>query len=545
MSQELRQYNQAPELYLQSITAAYRREVIRHPSLWLARDPESESKMLRDADIGHAVSRRCALIAGRHWNLTSRKVTVPGPKGADPRGDLAVAVGTELLNGIKHFAEARKLTARAFFHGQRYSQIHLKPRRLAIGDGTERTWRVPIKLEDQDQFRYRKVQKDPYAKVPKAHWERWDILGEKSGQWVKVSSREAVRLISHVYNDDEASLGYGRGLREALGWPWYAKTHVGQETIGAVERFARGWIHAKVSGARHAGTGLPNTAVVSEWLKKLEAMQTRHVLVSDKDDELKLITGSMEGWQMLTDFRKELKNTILTLVLSANLPTSADKGGSFALASTQESSEESLIQFDREALEETYSDDLVGCIWYENQANLVELGIEDYRPWFNIHQEKREDPTTTATVASTLHNMGVPLDAEDIYERTGNIKPKKDAEVIPGAVAVSSDPFGDLGGPLSAFPQAERGNGSPSQDLQETALNGAQVTAASEIIKDVVNDVMPPGTAKRMLVSMFNLDPKEAAAMVNEAVVFVPATPVVVPPAPPKSTAVDMDALLS
>jgi hypothetical protein len=318
---------------------------------------------------------------------------------------------------------------------------------------------VPIKLEDQDQFRYRKVQKDPYADKPTAHWERWNILGKKGGQWVKVTRREAVRLIGHVYNDDESSLGYGRGLREALGWPWYAKTHVGQETIGAIERFARGWIHAKVSGARHAGTALPNTEVVNQWRKKLELMQSRHVLVSDKDDDVKLITGSMEGWQMLTDFRKELKNTILTLVLSANLPTSADKGGSFALADTQESSEESLIQFDREALEETYSDDLMSCVWYENHANLAELGIENYRPWFNIHQEKREDPETTATVASTLHNMGVDLDAEDIYERTGNKKPDKDADIIPGAVAVSSDPFGGfsgLGAPLPALPAASK-----------------------------------------------------------------------------------------
>jgi hypothetical protein len=507
--------------------------------------------MLRDADIGHAVARRCALIAGREWNVTARKRVNSNskPQEVDPREDLANAVCTELLGSIKHFAEARKLIARAFFHGQRYAQIHLKPRRLTLGDGVERTWMVPIKLEDQDQFRYRKVQKDPYAKEPKAHWERWDILGEKGGQWVKVSRREAIRIIGHVYNDDESSLGYGRGLREALGWPWYAKTHVGQETIGAIERFARGWIHAKVSGARHAGTALPNTEVVSEWLKKLEAMQTRHVLVSDKDDDLNLITGSMEGWQMLTDFRKELKTTILTLVLSANLPTSADKGGSFALADTQENSEESLIQFDRESLEETFTDDLVTCIWFENNANLEELGIVDLRPRFNIQQEKRENPETTANVAATLHGIGVDLDAEDIYERTGNKKPEKDAEVIAGAVA--PEPFGglgDLGGPLP-FSPVERVAEPATEDIQDTALNGAQVTAAAEIVDRVVQGNMPPGTAKRMLISMFNLDPREASAMIDEAEAFVPKA-TTAPPAPPTpptppNAAADTAALLS
>jgi hypothetical protein len=59
-------------------------------------------------------------------------------------------------------------------------------------------------------------------------------------------------------------------------------------------------------------------------------------------------------------------------------------------------------------------------------------------------------------------------------------------------------------------------------DIQETALNGAQVQAAADIIDRVVNGQMPPGTAIRMLTSMFNLPLDEARAMVTEAEQFTP-----------------------
>ncbi|MGB0889439.1 MAG: hypothetical protein ACPGWS_04060, partial [Solirubrobacterales bacterium] len=67
--------------------------------------------------------------------------------------------------------------------------------------------------------------------------------------------------------------------------------------------------------------------------------------------------------------------------------------------------------------------------------------------------------------------------------------------------------------------------GIPGQDAQDTALNGAQVQAAADLIDRVINRQMPPGTAVRMLVAMFNLAPEEAQAMVDEAAAFTPPPP--------------------
>ncbi|NND85492.1 MAG: hypothetical protein HKN46_10135, partial [Acidimicrobiia bacterium] len=177
MSSELLQYNQAPELYLHSLTSAWRRDRIRHGSHWHARDPEAAAKMLRNPTIAHAVNHRTSLAAGRDWALIPRNPS-------HPRAALAVAIGTELIGGIRKFTEARRKLARACFHGERYSLIHEALRPLAIGDGTVRNWYVPTRLEDQHGYRYQKIVDDPYAESPKAHWQRWEILGPHGGQWV-------------------------------------------------------------------------------------------------------------------------------------------------------------------------------------------------------------------------------------------------------------------------------------------------------------------------------------------------------------------------
>lgn len=391
--------------------------------------------MLRDADIAHAVGFRRHMIAGRQWTLTPKQKK-------SPRGDMAVSVGTELLGHIKHFTNARLMLARAFFSGARFARIHGTTKRLPIGDGKVRTWWVPTKLEDEDKRMYRivpdGVTKD--GKLVKAHWEHWNIA---QSAWEPHTDQDAAHTIRHVYQDDQATLGHGRALREALGWWWYAKEHVFHESLQAVERFAQGIISAKVDGARDAETGLPNAALIAEWTEVLENLRSRHVLVHDSADTVEMVQMSSSGWELLSGIRQELRSTIFTLVLGANLTTGASEGGSYALAEVQENSTEALIQFDRETLEETLTDDLLGCVWWKNHANMVELGIHVDKPRFSIKQEKRQDPVQRATVAQTLNSIGVPLALDDILEQTGFRKAEDGEDVIAGAAP--TPPGGDMG----------------------------------------------------------------------------------------------------
>lgn len=424
MTSELRTRHQAQQLYVRALTAAWRNGVpVVDPSVWLARDPEVEEKMLRDADIAHAVGFRRHLIAGQRWSLQPRFDNAMAP--------LAVMVGSALVDEIERFSEARMGLARAFFSGARFARIHGEPQVLTLGDGRPRTWWVPRRIEDVDKRTFRTVPKVVDGEELSATWERWDVA---SGQFVPQSLWEATRTIHHVYQDDQASLGHGRALRDALGWWWYAKTHVLQESLSAVERFAQGIVTAKVQGARDADTGLPNTELIQEWQNVLEDLRSRHVLVYDASDTVETIAPSGEGWQLLQSIRDELRTTIHTLVLGANLTTSASEGGSYALAEIQENSTEALIQFDRSALEETLSKNLMGCLWAFNHVNLVELGIAGDQPRLKLTQEKRQDPQQRVAVAQALNGMGVELALEDVLEQTGFRKPE------PGEVLVAPVP---------------------------------------------------------------------------------------------------------
>mgnify|MGYP003136646952 CR=1 FL=1 len=128
--------------------------------------------------------------------------------------------------------------------------------------------------------------------------------------------------------------------------------------------------------------------------------------------------------------RDELRTTIFTLVLGANVTTSASSGGSYALANVQQNSTESLVTYDRQTLEETLTDDLLGCLWFYNHANLCELGIASQPPRFEISQHQRQDPRERAQVAQQLFAMGVPLSMQDVLDQTGFKRPEDGEETI-------------------------------------------------------------------------------------------------------------------
>lgn len=426
MSEAIRVRNQAAQIYTRAMSSAWRNGVQLHdPSLWLFRDPEVEEKMLRDADIAHAVGFRRHMIAGKDWSLVPRD-------DSSPRSPLAVHVGATLLKEIEGFTQARLNLARAFFSGSRFSRIHGEPRVLTLGDGKKRTWWVPIRLEDIDKRMYRIVPNNDDGDLT-AHWERWNV---GAAAYEIETKRDALHTIKHIYQDDEASMGHGSALREALGWIWYSKEHIYQESMAAVEKYAQGVLTAKVDGARDATTGLPNAEVIAAWVEVLEDLRARHVLVFDKSDEVSIMdTGGGDGWRLMETMRTEQRNAVFTLVMGANLTTSASDGGSYALAEVQENSTEALIQFDRETLQETLSKSLIGCIWARNYPNLVELGIHDDKPLFNITQEKRQDPQERATVASTLSGMGIDLSLAEVLEQTGFSLPEDGEAIVKGGSA--------------------------------------------------------------------------------------------------------------
>lgn len=431
---ELRIRNQSREQYVRDYSSVWRDGIeVYDPSIWLARDPDAEEKMLRDADIAYAINYRRHLIAGQRWTCS------PQDGDETEQGKLAAEVASDLIGNIRHFATARIALARAFFSGSRFARIHGKPKTLTIGDGRPRVWWVPTMLEDQDKRFYRPVVEND-GEVVRAHWERWDVAHMR---WEPESSEDAVCTIRHVYQDHQGTLGHGTALREALGWWWYNKTHLLQESVMSAEKHGGGILRAKIDGLRDGGTDAENSARITAWVNKLEDMRSRHVIAHDSRDDVDVIAPAGTGWQLLKELRDEARISIATLVLGANMNTSATEGGSYALAEVHENATEALVQFDRHTLEETLSDDLIGCLWFKNHANLVDMGIAGVRPRFDLTQEKRQDPAQRAAVAAQLSGMGIALSMDDVLDQTGFRKPREDEERIePRAVQPSLPGFG-------------------------------------------------------------------------------------------------------
>ena len=482
MATEMLLRNVAPTLYVSALQSAWRAGAqIYDPSIWLYREPEIDEKMMRDADIAHVIGYRTHLIAGPTWNVRP-------DDDKDEKAVLGSEVATELIRHIRNFTQSRRMLSMAFLSGARYAEIRCEERVLTIGDGKKRRWYVPVQLKDMDKRRFRLVRDDwgqhaqrnvkegdPKTTHAEIHWEYWSIDRE---EWIVLGDEEERRLVKNVYMDDESSLGHGRGLRDALGWWWYAKEHTFQESLEAVERFAQGILTAKIDGLRDANTLLPNAELVRKWTDVLEDMRSRHILVYDADDEVEVVRMSGEGWQLLASIREELRNTIFSLVLAANLPTGGGDGetGSYGKAAIQENSTETLVQFDREILEESLRDDLVGYLWWKNWRNIVELGLADTPlPRFDLLQEQREDPEAVTNRATALLGAGVDLVATDLYEKTGFKKPEPGEEVIEGGGGQPPGGFDPMGGgpgggagfPGGDFPSEEYESQMSRRDAQE------------------------------------------------------------------------------
>ena len=323
-------------------------------------------------------------IAGGRWNCVPRRED-------HPKADLAVAVATELVDSIHKLADGLANLSYAFLPGPRFSRIHGEPHQLKLGDRLERTWWVPKELEDMDKRSYRKVVHGDNSSqtITGAHWERFWF---GPGEWRPEKVLDARRTINHIYRDTQATLGFGKPLREALGWHWYALTHIFQESLQAAEKVGQGTTVVQMNGMRDQKTQLPNETAMQAMIDVIEDMRARHILVLDQADTIQHLEGASSGWQVLTTLRQEIKSSIYTLILGANLTTSADQGGSYALAQIQENSTESLIQFDRRSLEETLTNDLLGAIWYFNRPNLIETWHLRSNAAFRSHAREARRP---------------------------------------------------------------------------------------------------------------------------------------------------------
>lgn len=449
MSSELLVRSANADLYARAMIMAWKSGVrLYDPSIALFREPDIEAKVLRHADIAMPVKLRQHMVAGHDWMLE--------PASDSDVDKAAAKVMTALVDRVKRFTEARHNLARAFLSGQRYASLCGDAMQLRVGDGKMRTWNVVIRLIDHDKRRFRWKPVDLTEKNLGMR-ARLQVLSSNNEDWVDVQHPEW--LVKHTYDDSEEMLGHGRGLREALFWWWYALEHVFRDSLEAVERFGQGIILAKIAGAKDAN-GRANSELIDEWKAVLHDMRARNILVMDKDDEVEVVNMNGSGWQLLSTLREELRATVRTLILGAAKTTNDESGGgSYAMAAVQERSTEHLIRYDRETLEETLTDDLIGYLWRANFRNLVDMGLgQAQMPAFRIKERDVVDPERFSKVLQIALSSGLPVRQEEGYAGLGLTPPKDGDQVIEPQAPPTPFPGGGGFPPGAGAPDPTQGD---------------------------------------------------------------------------------------
>lgn len=414
------------ELYNRALSSAYRIWTrLYDPDYALARDPDIWEKLRRDATITQAVDTRLHLVAGRQWHVEPAR---------DEESDRKTAsICRDILRHVRNFTEARYELAQSIFKARTYAYIEGKPEIRTFGDGKPRTWWIPYRLRDVDRrrIRYRPehyLDPDGTEKVT-VHQELWSVARMRYEPFAKLG-----QFVKIVYRNEEARLGYGRGLMDSMYFYWWMKAVVWKEGLQGLERWSQGILIGKVDSLREGSTGKTNEAIRDELYEALHDMRSRHVIIVGKEDEVDVKEGGMAGHEMVMSFIKYMDEKLIALILGSTIPFGGGSGGgSYARARVEESTTNSLIQFDRDKLDEALSDDLIGLVWKLNYKNFVDMGCgESGIPKFVTQPDKKEDPQGAASIIAQLSAIGLPLKSEEVYSKIGFSAPSEGDEVFEG-----------------------------------------------------------------------------------------------------------------
>lgn len=428
------------DLYNYALRAVYANQWrIYDPSFALAQDPDIYRKMREDANIELACQQRAAMVAGRDW--------IVAPASDDPDDVRLATLETAWLKRIRRFDQARERLAWAFFYGTTYEEMRgdFATTRLA-GDDSPRRWFLLTQFENVRKMRFGRFR----APDGGLEWRMFSVDPKAGGRWVPLTDDEAAWYVKHGHEDTEETLKYGRGIVDSLYWSFFAKGIALNQGLAGLERWAQGWITAKVSGDREGSVDRDNDTVIDTWLQKLDEMRSRHALVYGQGDELQVVETSGAGHEIVSWFITYLDSQTTRLILGSLLPSGGGdaSAGSLARSQTEANMTERRIQMDQAAEDDTITSDVLGLFHRMNRATLRDIGLGDAQPGhFQTLAQERQDPLKEAEVAQIALQSGIPLPSAEVYKRLGYPKPKKGEDVIePMSAPVAGPGFGDQGG---------------------------------------------------------------------------------------------------
>lgn len=377
------------------------------------------------------------MIAGTDWTVQPGDDTQPSK--------LLASIVEDAIKHVARLIEARYELAQAIVTSRSFAYINTQEKKCRLGGLDAMDWVVPTFLDDIDRRRLRLVpvwEGEGENRTLRTEWEMWSITRDRHE---KLAHPEY--FVKFIAQDEEARIGHGRGLLEGIYFYHFAKTTILKEGLQGISRWAQGTLVAKVDGIREASDDRTNDNLVTDWVDALTDMKARHSIIVDKLDDVTLLTGGMEGYQMVRDMLDYLDSGLTRYILGSLLPTGggADKG-SLARAYVEEQSRELLIRHDRMLLDEVISRDVIGLFLRLNRRVIRSLGLMDAAPpKFQSLAERDEDPKETVTTIATALSAGIPLKKAEVYKKIRFTVPGPEDDIFERVAAAA-------GAELPGFP---------------------------------------------------------------------------------------------
>mgnify|MGYP001580973456 CR=1 FL=1 len=411
-------FNHSGDFYARGLGHALRTYRLPDYDQALSNEPAIYEKMRRDPVIAFSLRYRKLLAAGEDWSIE--------PASPRPEDKELAAVIEGMLRNVKFFGNSLYNLAEAVVAGSRWAGIEGEKKTLRLGSkGQAYEWWIATALKDIDKRRFRQMPKPDAAgsqndsgRGEDREWE-WQIYEPLKMDWKAIQRHHFIR---HVYDNNEGSLGYGNGLASELYAFFYSKTAVLRDGLQFIERWSSGILSAAVDSLRDGQASTLASTRATNWLNELEKMRSRHVLVFDKNDEIKVLEPPKGGWEAAKDCLAYLDGAMRVLILGASLPTEAEvEGGSFAMAKVQQSSTAAIVAHDRALLEEVITEDVIkNCLWRLNYPTLSHIGLADASPpVFRIRDSKKSDPSVQADLLLKAKQAGLRIKINEAYAKLG------------------------------------------------------------------------------------------------------------------------------
>ena len=445
-------------------TTGVRQPMPEHPSWGLS--PEGLSAILRDSE-GTNPARYYSLLADvqeREWHYRGvlfqrRGALAQLPITVDPASDKAEHVEhADLIRKIVNlpdFTLARFELGDALDKGMAFGEI--------VWETSAKQWMPKaIKLRPQQWFRYDRVD----LETPR--------LIDEHGQDQALAP---YKWIAH-----RARLNSGIPIRDGLGraavWAWMFKNFSIKSWLVFLDRY----------GLPMRLGRFPTSATRAERSQLLRALRdlgrdAAAIIPEGMTVEFTKADGGAGGGAAFKEHATYFDEQLSKLVLGQTGTTDASKGG-YAVGRVHEGVRDGLVLYDGAMLAMTLMRDLV------RPAIDLNFGPQEGYPLVKIGLGDQKNVDLLLKSIPEFVNLGLPVEASQIYPLLGLTEPAKGKNVVLLQPASRAEPGAEPGGPSSS-PEEVRADPPGDDDVppRRTAKLSVEAPAAPDAIDKLANEL--------------------------------------------------------